>query len=101
MRIIKYSVRSFLKTPGFTAAALATLALTAGAAATIFSVVNSTVIQPLRFRDAGRLAIVWHRNTQDGQDRIRGQRESASEPRAPPPPDDYVEAGVEAERRKT
>jgi len=70
MRIIKYSIRSFLKTPGFTAAALGTLALTVGAAATIFSVVNSTVIEPLPFRDAGRLAIVWHRNTQDGQDRI-------------------------------
>ena len=70
MRIIKYSVRSFLKTPGFTAAALTTLALTVGAAATIFSVVNSTVIQPLPFHDSERLAIVWHRNTQDGQDRI-------------------------------
>jgi putative ABC transport system permease protein len=56
---IRYGTRSFLRQPGFLAAAVLTLALGIGANTTIFSLINATLLKPLPFPDSERLVVVW------------------------------------------
>lgn len=58
-RDLRHSLRLFAQAPGFTATALAALALGIGAAVTIFTLIDTVLIRSLPFGDPARLVYMW------------------------------------------
>lgn len=58
---LKHSLRMLAQNPGFTAAAVLTLALGIGANVALFSAVKSVLLEPLPYRDPGSIAMIWSR----------------------------------------
>ena len=72
---VAYGVRTFTRTPGFTAVVILTLALGIGSTSAIFSIVNAVLLNPLPYPKADRLVVIWDQQTRD--------------PKAPPVFDSY------------
>ncbi|HXT17544.1 MAG TPA: ABC transporter permease [Gemmatimonadaceae bacterium] len=62
IRDLKYSARTLRRAPAFTAAVVATLALTVGSATGVFAVVHAIVIAPLPYAQPERLIRIWEEN---------------------------------------
>jgi predicted permease len=56
---LRYAARSLRKSPGFSAAAIGTLALGIAAASVVFSILHAVVLAPLPYREPERLVAVW------------------------------------------
>ncbi|HEU5181153.1 MAG TPA: ABC transporter permease [Candidatus Polarisedimenticolia bacterium] len=62
LRDLRYGVRLLFQHPGFTAVAVLTLGLGIGANTAIFSVVHAVLLQPLQYKDADRVMMIWEHN---------------------------------------
>jgi putative ABC transport system permease protein len=56
---LKYALRLLRKAPGFTAVAIATLALGIGANSAIFATIDAVMIRALPYADPDRVVMVW------------------------------------------
>src|ERR1700746_3742250 len=67
---VRFSVRMLLRSPGFTATAILTLALGIGANTVLFSVVNGVLLNPLPYPQRDRLVALYSRTSTFAQSSI-------------------------------
>jgi len=72
---VRYAARMLHKNPGFTIVAVLTLALGIGVNVSLFSIVNTVLLQPLPFSDPSRLMMLW-----EGLPQLRSSRIPFSAP---------------------
>jgi putative ABC transport system permease protein len=65
-RDVAYALRTLRRTPGFTIAAILTLAVGIGGTTAVFSVFNAVLLRPLPFPAADRLVLVFEENARSG-----------------------------------
>ena len=61
MRDVRYALRSFLRSPSFSLAAILTMAIGIGATTGVFAVVNAVLLRPLPYDDPTKVMLLWAR----------------------------------------
>jgi putative ABC transport system permease protein len=67
LKDLRYSIRSLLKHPGFTALVVITLALGIGANTAIFSLVQAVLLRSLPFPESDKLVVIKNQNGKTGE----------------------------------
>jgi predicted permease len=62
MHNLRFAFRALLKSPGFTAVAVLTIAVAIGANTALFSIFNKLVLHPIDLPDADRIVRIWTNN---------------------------------------
>jgi len=62
-RDVRFALRSYRRTPGFTAVALITLALGIGTTTAAFSIIDAVLIRPLPYREPHRIVVLTGRDS--------------------------------------
>jgi predicted permease len=68
---LAFALRTFRKNPGFTSAALATLALGIGATIAVFTVLNGVLLRPLPYREPSSIAMIWMSSEKSGSSGVQ------------------------------
>jgi len=66
---LRYSIRQLAKHPGFTIAAVVTLALGIGATTALFTIVDGVLVEPLPFPEPDQLLLLYSSNPEGGVNR--------------------------------
>jgi putative ABC transport system permease protein len=61
MRDARYALRTFLRSPSFSFAAILTMAIGIGATTGVFAVVNAVLLRPLPYDDPAKVMLLWAR----------------------------------------
>jgi putative ABC transport system permease protein len=67
---LRYALRTLMKSPGFSAVAVITLALGIGADSVNFSSINAMLLHPFPFKDLDRAVDVWETVPRQNQQRV-------------------------------
>ena len=70
MNDLRFAFRQLTKSPGFTAVAILTLALSIGACTAVLSLVNALLIRPLPYHAPQELVLLWQKFSAQGLDQI-------------------------------
>jgi putative ABC transport system permease protein len=67
---VKVALRGLMKSPGFCAISIATLALAIGANSAVVSLVNALLVRPLPYQNPAKLVLIWDQFKAQGLERI-------------------------------
>jgi putative ABC transport system permease protein len=70
VRDLRYVTRALLRTPGFFAVTVLTLALGVGATTAIYSVIDGVLLRPLPYPDPDRIVQLWQVEEQGGRGQV-------------------------------
>ena len=79
LRDLRFAFRLLIKSPGFTAVAVLSIALGIGANSTVFSVINAVLLKSLPYKDPDTLVLLW--GDVKTEERLKGHNQV--QPRTP------------------